>query len=108
MGIINNGVRQWLFQRISNALFVTFGVFLCCIFLNNDGFTYSFIQSQLVTWKWYFAIVLIFACLNAVLAAWQIDGDYAAKFGIPHLLLTLIALIVSIVYLIYGLKVLLF
>ena len=107
MGLINSGVKQWIFQRIANALFVTFGIFLLCIFLNSDGLSYAALQSQLVSWKWYLAIVLVFACINGVLAGWQIDGDYAKKFGLPRLAITVIALLVGGFYLVSGLQTLL-
>ena len=47
-------------------------------------------------------IVLLLACLNAILAGWQIAGDYAHKLGFPNLLWMIIAIIVSIAYFIYG------
>lgn len=103
MGIMNSGTKQWIFQRVSNALFVTFGIGLICVFLSTDGLTFENIQSVLASWKWYFVIVLVLACINSVLAGWQIDGDYARKFGLPALVITVTAALVSLIYLIYGL-----
>lgn len=103
MGIMNSGVKQWLFQRVSNALFVTFGICLVCVLWSTDSLTYDGLTALLASWKWYFAIVLILACINSVLAAWQIDGDYAKKFGIPSMVITVSALLVSLVFLFYGL-----
>jgi succinate dehydrogenase hydrophobic anchor subunit len=60
----------------------------------------------MTSWKWYLAIVLVLACINSVLAAWQIDGDYAKKFGFPSNLLTFTALLVSLLFLFYGLRLL--
>ena len=103
MGIINSGVKQWVFQRIANALFVTFGVFLLWLLLSVDSLSYASLTALVSEWKWYLLVVLVFACVNAILAGWQIDGDYAKKFGIPSLVITAIAVIVSVIYLIYGL-----
>ena len=106
MGIMNSGVKQWIFQRIANALFITFGICLLCVFLASDGLTYEYLKSEMANWKWYFAILLVFACVNSVLAGWQIDGDYAKKFGFPSNLLTITALLVSLLFLFYGLRLL--
>jgi succinate dehydrogenase hydrophobic membrane anchor protein len=106
MGIINSGVKHWVFQRIANALFVAFGIALLCVFLSNDGMTYESLTALLQNsgWKWFFIVVLILACVNSVLAAWQIDGDYAKKFGIPQQVITITALLVSILFLYFGFK----
>ncbi|MGH1487620.1 MAG: hypothetical protein ACRBCI_15505 [Cellvibrionaceae bacterium] len=107
MGIMNSGVKQWIFQRVSNALFVTFGICLLCVFLGSDGLAYENIKAELASWKWYFVVLLVLACINSVLAGWQIDGDYAKKFGIPQMVITITALLVSVIYLIYGLMIIL-
>ncbi|MGH1440492.1 MAG: hypothetical protein ACRBBR_10300 [Cellvibrionaceae bacterium] len=104
MGIMTSGVKQWVFQRIANALFVSFGICLLCVFLSTDGLAYESIKTEIVAWKWYFIIVLIFACINSILAGWQIDGDYAKKFGLPsNIVITLGAVLVSLLFLFYGL-----
>lgn len=105
MGIMNSGVKQWLFQRFSNVLFVTFGICLLWVFLSGGGLSYASLKALFASsgWKIYFAIVLVFACLNSVLAGWQIDGDYAKKFGLPKMALTWVAVIVSAAFLVYGL-----
>ena len=103
---MGNGVKQWVFQRVTNALIVTFGIALLWVLWSGEALTYESL-TQLVTasgFTYYFALVLVLACLNSVLAAWQIDGDYALKFGIPKNLITIVAIIVSLVYLVYGLK----
>ena len=108
MGLMKSGVKQWVFQRISNALIVTFGIALAFILCSGKGLTYESL-TELVTasgFTYYFAVVLVLACLNSVLAGWQIDGDYAKKFGIPKNLLTILTVLVSLVYLVYGLKLL--
>jgi len=108
MGIINSGVKQWVFQRIANALFVSFGICLLCVFLSSDGLTYEYIKTEVANWKWYFVIVLVFACINSILAGWQIDGDYAKKFGLPsNIVITLGAVLVSLIFLFFGLRLLL-
>lgn len=108
MGLINNGIRQWIFQRVSNALIISFGVCLLCILLSDDGLSYASINELLSggIFTVYLAVVLVFSCLNAVLAGWQIDGDYASKFGLPKNMITIIATIVSLAFLVYGLLIL--
>lgn len=108
MGLMNNGIRQWLFQRLSNALIISFGIGLLYTLIATDSLSYSsvsgLLSGQFVTA--YLAIVLIFSCLNGVLAGWQIDGDYTAKFGLPQNSITIVAIIISLIFLVYGLMLL--
>lgn len=104
MGIIKSGVNQWIFQRIANATFIIFGIGLLCVLMSADSLSFGGLQTLLATtWvKIWLCVTLILACLNGVLAAWQIDGDYAKKFGLPYLVITVSAVLVGLVYLIYG------
>jgi len=56
--------------------------------------------------KLYLLVTLVLASLNGVLAGWQIDGDYAKKFGIPTMLITIVSILVGIFYLFYGFNIL--
>lgn len=108
MGIIKDGVKQWVFQRVSNALIVTFGIALLYVFLSQDGLSYASLKALVTNsgFTYYLAFVLLFSCVNSVLAGWQIDGDYSKKFGLPANSLTVVAFVVSTAYLVYGLKIL--
>ena len=108
MGIMTNGVQQWIFQRISNAIFVIFGIVLLKMIISN-GLTYEALTElfSATTFKVYAVTTLILACFNSVLAGWQITGDYAAKFSIPPCLMMGVAIVVSAVYLVWGLMLLL-
>lgn len=109
MGIINSGVKQWIFQRITNALIISFGVALLCVLLSDNGTSYASLKELFSSqgWKLYFVVVLILSCINSVLAGWQIDGDYAKKFGLPsNIVITLGAALVSFIFLFYGLRLL--
>lgn len=104
MGIMTSGVKQWVFQRISNAVFVIFGVVLLINFLDG-GLSYETITGLLANtgFKVYLAVTLVFAALNSILAGWQITGDYAEKFGIPCWLMMGVTIVVSVGYLVFGL-----
>ncbi|WIO75495.1 succinate dehydrogenase, hydrophobic membrane anchor protein [Porticoccaceae bacterium LTM1] len=106
MGVMN-GVRQWIFQRVSNALFVLFGIVLLKLLLTTE-FSYEAVTALVnnSTFQIYALITLVFACLNSVLAGWQIEGDYSKKFGIPSKLITTVVAVVSAGYLYYGIKLL--
>ena len=105
MGLISkNGTRQWIFQRLSNALIVVFGVVLLKVLIGND-LSHEALQALFndQIFRVYAGLTLLFVCFNAVLAGWQIEGDYAKKFHIPNNLLTTIAVLVSLCYLVMGL-----
>ena len=99
------GVKQWIFQRISNALLVAFGLWLIFTVVSG-GLNQAFIQSAFSgTYSSAFLIaVLVLGGLNAILAGWQIAGDYAHKFGVNQNLVVGICAVVSIAYIAMGLR----
>jgi len=102
------GVKQWIFQRISNLIIIIFGVWLLAFLCGSNEIT----QQTLITLmsdgstKLFLIVTLVFACLNSMLAGWQIAGDYAHKVNLPENLLTGIAVVVSVGYLFCGLALL--
>ena len=105
---MNSGVKQWIFQRITNAVIVSFGIALACVLFSGKDLSHESLTQLIASsnFTYYFAVVLVLACFNSILAGWQIDGDYAKKFGIPQKLITVCAVLGSLVYLAYGLKLL--
>lgn len=97
------GVKHWVFQRVSNALIVIFGVVLAATLVS--GVTFESLQETLANpvVKAYLVITLVFACLNSVLAGWQIAGDYANKFGFNAGVMVGFVAIVSAAYFVCGL-----
>ena len=97
------GVKHWVFQRVSNALFVVFSAALAYTLatgLSYEGLTALFAS---VPVKIYLAVTLLFAFANSILAGWQIAGDYAEKFHINHSLMVSVTVIVSLAYTLVGL-----
>ncbi len=103
MGIITNGVQQWVFQRVANAVFIVFGIILLVNILTN-GLTYEALTGLFASmgFKVYALVTLLFAFANSLLAGWQITGDYAAKFNIPPCLMMGVTAAVSLFYLVWG------
>jgi succinate dehydrogenase / fumarate reductase, membrane anchor subunit len=103
MGIMTNGVQQWVFQRVSNVVFIIFAVVLLKTIL-TQGLTYDGLNALLDTtvFKVYALMTLLFAGANSILAGWQITGDYAAKFNIPPALMMGVTVIVSVFYVVWG------
>lgn len=103
MGIMTNGVQQWVFQRVSNAVFIVFGIILLATILTK-GLTYEAINGLFAStgFKIYALVTLLFACANSILAGWQITGDYATKFNIPPCLMMGVTVVVSLLYLVWG------
>lgn len=99
------GVKHWIFQRVSNALFVIFGIVLAVNLAS--GLSYEALQglmsNSLV--KVYLAVTLAFAFLNSILAGWQIAGDYAKKINVSEKLFVVVCAVVSAGYLVFGLSV---
>ncbi|ODS23461.1 hypothetical protein AB835_08865 [Candidatus Endobugula sertula] len=98
-----NGVQQWVFQRVSNVVFVIFGLILLKTIVSG-GLTYESLNALFATTHFtaYAFVTLVFASVNSLLAGWQITGDYAAKFKIPPMLMMSVTVVVSLVYLVYG------
>lgn len=98
-----NGVRQWVFQRFSNAVLIVFAVVLAAALIGDLSYnSLTGLFSQ--TWfKIYLIFTLVIASLNSALAGWQIAGDYAHKMHLPSWLLTGIALMVTLIYFIFAL-----
>lgn len=99
------GVKQWLFQRASNAAFILFGIWLLLNINSGNGVT-SAIATAEGTSLLFLAAILVLAGLNSILAGWQIAGDYAQKVGVSAGLITGLVAIASVVMTIVGLGVL--
>ena len=105
MGVMcNNGTRQWLFQRLSNALIIVFGIVMLKVLIANE-LTHEALTALFAgqIFQIYAGITLLFICFNSILAGWQIEGDYRKKLHIPKNLLTTVAVLISLCYLACGL-----
>lgn len=102
------GVKQWLFQRASNLVFVLFGVWFFFALFTGSFTDYQNVAGLFtgLTSKVLLGLVLLLAGLNSILAGWQIAGDYAEKFGISQNLIVAFVAVVSIAYLVFGFGVL--
>lgn len=101
------GVKQWLFQRSSNLLFVVFG--LCLLVALARGADLAALDGWLEGGisRIFLIVVWVFACFNSVLAGWQIAGDYAPKVGLGVGLVSGVIALLSLAMLVLGLQVLL-
>ncbi len=101
------GVRQWVFQRISNVTLVIFGLWLF-YFLASPGdishLTLVNLFSESST-QIYLAVTLVLAGLNSILAGWQITGDYAEKFHINSTLMITTCVVISLAYIAIGIDI---
>ena len=100
------GVMHWLFQRTSNLVFVLFGVFLLATLFN--GVSGPALDAALSggASRLFIILVLVLACLNSILAGWQIAGDYAHKINVSASILTGLGAVVSLAYLLVGFQIL--
>jgi len=104
------GVKQWVFQRLSNVAIVIAGLWLLYFLISPGAITYETLANLFAdqTTVIYFTVTLLLAGLNSILAGWQIIGDYAGKFGLNHNFLVGFVSIVSLAYIGVGLCLLLF
>jgi len=96
------GVKQWIFQRICNLVFILFGLWLLIALAGGEPTTFAGLLTNGTT-QLFLAIVLVLAGLNSMLAGWQIAGDYAHKINVPGSVITGIVIIASIAYMVMGL-----
>jgi succinate dehydrogenase / fumarate reductase membrane anchor subunit len=98
------GVKQWIFQRLSNVAIVVFGFWLVYFLASPGAITAETINdlfsntASLI----YLTITLVLAGLNSILAGWQIAGDYAEKFNLNQTFLVSFGTIVSVAYIAVG------
>lgn len=80
-----NGVKEWIFQRISNVLIFVFTAFYIFTLLTMPEVNYeSWVDLHSGTWfKVYASITLVVVMLNSILAGWQIGTDYTQKVPVP-------------------------
>ncbi|MGB1191700.1 MAG: succinate dehydrogenase, hydrophobic membrane anchor protein [Pseudomonadales bacterium] len=99
------GVKQWIFQRLSNVAIVLFGFWLAYFLASPGHITFGTLndllndQASVI----FFTTVLILAGLNSILAGWQIAGDYAEKFNLNQCFLVGTGTVVSLAYIAVGL-----
>lgn len=101
------GVKQWIFQRLSNVAVIIFGFWLVYFLASPGEFNHSTLIDLFSdrTSQVYLSLTLILASLNSMLAGWQIAGDYAEKFHLNENLLTGIGIAVSLAYIVTGLSI---
>lgn len=98
------GVKQWVFQRLSNVAIIVFGFWLVYFLASPGAITAETINdlfsntASLI----YLTITLVLAGLNSILAGWQIAGDYAEKFNLNQTFLVSFGTIVSVAYIAVG------
>lgn len=107
MGVTGKGwgVKHWIFQRTSNALIVIFAFAL--VYTVACGVSYEELQALMAKplTKVYLAVTLAFACLNSVLAGWQIAGDYAKKIHVSGAAMVVVCALVTLAYFVFGLSI---
>ncbi len=104
----SNGVSEWLFQRATNFLIVLYGLVMASYFLSKSAADYeAMVEFFSEGWVILFsALVLVLACLNSILAGWQIAGDYLNKDKNLNKLFMRACIAITVIYLFFGLFIL--
>ena len=108
MSLMKNGVTQWKFQRFANLVCILGAIALVGALFCGSVSSHEELKALFSPlWvKLMFAFMLLLACMNSILAGWQIAGDYAAKIKLPASLITGVISLISVAYLLYGSKLL--
>ena len=105
-----NGIREWIFQRVSNVLIFIYAATYLTLVATMQPVTYeSWLALHAAPWfKIYSSITLVVVMFNAILAGWQIGTDYTQKVPVPGFatLFHGTYVVVSLAYLFAGLYIL--
>ncbi len=105
-----NGIREWVFQRISNVVIFAYGIFYILMVMSLGDASYSewVAMHSGAVFKIVSSIALIVAMLNSVLAGWQIGTDYTQKVAVPGFgfIFHAFYIIGSLFFLIFGITIL--
>jgi succinate dehydrogenase / fumarate reductase, membrane anchor subunit len=103
-----NGVYEWIFQRTTNLLIVIYGLIVASHFLSEATADYGTMVALFNQgwFKLFNLLMIVIACLNSVLAGWQIAGDYLNKHSELNKLFMWVCTIVTFVYLVFGVSLL--
>ncbi|AOT06881.1 succinate dehydrogenase, hydrophobic membrane anchor protein [Pseudoalteromonas luteoviolacea] len=106
-GIARSGTKQWVLQRVSNALIVLYTLMLVGLLVNQPVTDYqSLMHFFEPTWfKGVSTLCIVIFALNGMLAGWQIAGDYVKSAGVNKLFNAL-CVILSITIILSGVKLL--
>ncbi|KZN28983.1 hypothetical protein N480_09450 [Pseudoalteromonas luteoviolacea S2607] len=78
MNIARSGTKQWVLQRISNAIIVAYSI-LIVVMLLSEPVTSHHALVNMFTPQWFKIVTTLAVCVfafNGVIAGWQIAGDY--------------------------------
>lgn len=81
MNIKRNGIREWVFQRVSNVLIFAYALFYIILLISTDDLDYEkWLAIHSAAWfKAYSTLTLVVVMINSLLAGWQIGTDYTQK-----------------------------
>ena len=79
-----NGVKEWIFQRVSNLLIFSYAIFYIVNLLVMGDVNYeAWVAFHSTLWfKLFSSATLVIVMLNSLLAGWQIGTDYTQKVPI--------------------------
>ena len=110
MTMKRNGVREWIFQRVSNVMIFAYAVFYLSAVFTMEGVDYeSWVAfHNALSFKIYSSVTLAVVMVNSVLAGWQIGTDYTQKVPVAGFGPAFHAfyVLVSVGFLLFGLFIL--
>ncbi|MBQ4811810.1 succinate dehydrogenase, hydrophobic membrane anchor protein [Pseudoalteromonas luteoviolacea] len=78
MNIARSGTKQWVLQRISNAIIVAYSILIVVLLLSEPVTSHQALVNMF-TPMWFKVLTTLSVCVfafNGVIAGWQIAGDY--------------------------------
>ena len=103
LSLTNNGLKDWLIQRVTAAVLAAYVLFLLGVFVLSAPLTYSYWHSvfSCLGVRLFSVLALVSVCLHAWIGVWTVTTDYlkntALRVGV-----NLVMILALLTYFVWG------